>query len=207
MRLLSDSITVVLLGDWNKLYIQPEWVANNIYENPELEIGVEGQGADFRVSYRKNGIIINPSQEKIIFTATDTTDSTLKYMAKCISNYLSKAVTPTLMAYGINADYRDAEDTRFASVIDALPDTEAIIDLGYEVSSAQITRTFLKNDKTINMTCSMDRANTTIHFNEHHASPDKETTDISYEALAEFISQTKAIIVGLGYEVDGDENE
>lgn len=176
MLLVSDSITVVLLGDWNKLYIQPEWVANNIYENPEIEIGVEGQGADFRISYRKNSVIINPSQTQIMFTATDTTKTTLAYMAMCISNYLAKAVTPTLVAYGLNADYGDTEDTRFAETIDALPDTAAIVDLGYEVSSTQITRTILKDDKTINMTCSMDRANTTIHFNEHHAAPAMRAT-------------------------------
>ena len=32
MVFLNDSLTVVLVGDWNKLYIQPDWVANNIYD-------------------------------------------------------------------------------------------------------------------------------------------------------------------------------
>ena len=36
MVFLNDSLTVVLVGDWNKLYIQPDWVANNIYETEEI---------------------------------------------------------------------------------------------------------------------------------------------------------------------------
>ena len=28
MVFLNDSLTVVLVGDWNKLYIQPDWVAD-----------------------------------------------------------------------------------------------------------------------------------------------------------------------------------
>ena len=49
---MSDSITIVLLGDWNKFYIQPEWVATNVFESEEMEIGIEGQDAEFHISYR-----------------------------------------------------------------------------------------------------------------------------------------------------------
>ena len=64
---LNDSLTVVLVGDWNKLYIQPDWVANNIYETEEIEIGVNGQGSDFSVSYRCDNVIISPDQGKVVF--------------------------------------------------------------------------------------------------------------------------------------------
>ena len=40
MVFINDSLTVVLIGDWNKLYIQPHWVASNIYEAEEIEIGL-----------------------------------------------------------------------------------------------------------------------------------------------------------------------
>lgn len=62
MFFLNDSLTVVLVGDWNKLYIQPDWMASNVFEKEEIEIGINGQGADFSVSYRRDGIIISPGQ-------------------------------------------------------------------------------------------------------------------------------------------------
>ena len=70
MVFLNDSLTVVLVGDWNKLYIQPDWVANNIYETEEIEIGVNGQGSDFSVSYRCDNVIISPDQGKVVLTGT-----------------------------------------------------------------------------------------------------------------------------------------
>ena len=30
MHLVDGSVTVVLVGDWNKFYIKPDWVAGNI---------------------------------------------------------------------------------------------------------------------------------------------------------------------------------
>lgn len=29
MHLVDGSVTVVLVGDWNKFYIKPDWVAGN----------------------------------------------------------------------------------------------------------------------------------------------------------------------------------
>jgi len=207
MHLVSNSITVVLIGDWNKQYIQPEWVSKNIYENSEIEILVDVIGADICIYYRNDDVIIKPTQEKIIFTASNATKTNLTYMAKCISNFFTKAVNAIFKSYGFNAEYSDTEDLRFASVVDMLSDTRAIIELGYEVSSTTITRTLIEKDKHINMTCSMNSGKTTIRFNEHHADADIKKPEINCDKLLNFISQTKDIIIGLGYEDEDDEDE
>ena len=36
MRLLDNSITIVILGDWNKMFIQPDWIAHNVFESEEI---------------------------------------------------------------------------------------------------------------------------------------------------------------------------
>ena len=77
MVLVNDSLTVVLVGDWNKLYIQPDWMASNIFEKEELEIGVNGQGTDLSVAYRGDGVIISPSQSRMVFSVINTDDDTL----------------------------------------------------------------------------------------------------------------------------------
>ena len=83
MVFVKDSLSVILLGDWNKLFIQPNWVAENIFERDEMEIGVNGQGSDFGISYRCNNVRILPEQSKIVFAITNMNKENLEYMANC----------------------------------------------------------------------------------------------------------------------------
>lgn len=132
MHLVDGSVTVVLVGDWNKFYIKPDWVAGNIYENSEIEIGIEGQDTDFRISYRKDKVNIRPSQTKMVFSAADSQLDTLNLLTKCVNNFLQKAVTPAFSAFGLNVDYEDQENARLADVFDHMEDTELLLDLGYD---------------------------------------------------------------------------
>ncbi|MGN1155485.1 MAG: hypothetical protein ACI4TK_04850, partial [Agathobacter sp.] len=141
MILVKDSVTVVLLGDWNKLYIQPDWIAKNVYEKQEIEIGVNGQGTEFNVTYRCDGVIIAPTQSQVIFTASDVYDETLNFITACVNNFLKKAITPFLVAYGFNCEFVDTDGGVLADVIDSIPDNTAIIEQGYEIKSAKISRT------------------------------------------------------------------
>ena len=207
MRLMTDSITTVLLGDWSKLYIQPEWVATHIFENPEIEVGIEGRDTEFHISYRYNGVIIKPSQDRIVLTAMNTEKETIENLSKCVNNYLKKAVTPSVFAYGLNIDFVDTEDMRYAAVLDSMSDATSIIELGYQIETSQISRTLFKNGKIINMTCELIGSKTTMHFNEHFANPKADDLNVSAEIIFQFIDDAKQIISQLGYEIEGDFDE
>ena len=187
MKLMTDSITIVLLGDWSKLYIQPGWIAENIFENPDIEIGIEGRDTEIHISYRNNGVIIKPTQNKIVLSAINAERETIENLSKYVNNYLEKAVTPSVLAYGLNIDFADAEDTRYAEVLDSMSDTASIIELGYQID--------LVNSKT------------TMHFNEHFANPAQDGLNVSAENIFQFIDDVKQIILQFGYEIEGDTDE
>ena len=204
MVFLNDSLTVVFVGDWNKLYIQPDWLVSNIFEKKEIEIGVSGQGSDFSVSYRGDGIIISPGQTNMIFSAINTDDETLNSLCKFINNFVEKAHTPQLFAYGLNADFLEEEGILFAEVIDSMSDTNAIVESGYEVISTKVSRTLKCNNRIINMDSSLENKKLIVHFNEHHASGES-IGDFSTEGVKKFIKECYEILHGLGYEIEGDE--
>ena len=207
MKLRNDSITVVILGDWNRLFIQPDWVAGNVFETPEIEIGIEGAGSSFSVTYKKDMVLMKPTQSKVEFSIIGVQDETLKSLEKCINNYLKKAYTPVITAYGFNADYVDAEDTKLAEVFDTMSDADIVSDLGYEIKASEIKRSLIKDEKIINMQCKIDHTITTIHFNEHHPNSDKIQVEISADKLRNFLEETKKIVEGLGYEIEVEVNE
>ena len=202
MYLVSNSFTIVLLGDWNSLYIQPDWVANNVYENPEIEIGINGQGVEFSITYKKDKVVISPSQSKMVFSVTDIEEDAIKQLCRCICNYLEKAYTPQINAYGLNVDYYDNENTQLASIFDEMRDVNSIINMGYTISETKISRKIEKSGNVINMDCSINKSQTIIHFNEHHGSPEKRSIDFSSESIQQFFARTTEIIKGLGYEIE-----
>ena len=204
MVFINDSLTVVLVGDWNKLYIQPDWMANNVFEKKEIEIGINGQGADFTVSYRGNGIIVSPGQSNMIFSVTDTADEVLNNLCKCLNNFLEKAVTPQLFAYGLNADFVEEDGILFAEVIDSMSDTNAIIENGYEIVSTKISRTLKRDNKIINMDSNLENKKLTVHFNEHHVLGET-VPNLCVDDIKKFIEESCGILYGLGYEIEGEE--
>lgn len=207
MKLQNDSISVVILGDWNKLFIQPEWVAENVFKTPEMEIGIEGAGAAHGVIYKKDEILMKPTQSKVQFSVVDVREETIQNLAKYINNYLEKAYSPSILAYGFNVDYADAEDARLAEVFDGIPDTDKIADLGYEIQTTEIKRSLEKDGKTINMQCKMTHSHSIIHFNEHHPNPAKEQLEITADIIEHFFEETKKIIEGLGYRIEDETDE
>lgn len=205
MQLNNDSLTIVILGDWNKLYIQPDWIANNVFEAEEMEIGLEGQGSDIHVSYKFGNINIRALQEKIIFSASNMDSTTLSELSKSVNNFIEKAHTPKITAYGINVDYTETQDTKLAAIFDTMGDSSAIIDLNYEIVATKINRTLKKDGKIINLSGLVDGQLTKFHFNEHYESPNKQEIVFSDIIINEFINRTKEIVEKLGYELAEDD--
>ena len=202
MNLDKSSLTVVLLGDWNKLYNQPKWTAENVYCQKEIEIGVIGQGADLSITYRCNNIVIAPSQSQMTFTALDIDSSTIGYLVTCVNNFLQKATTPELSAFGFNCEFTETNCSQFADVLDSISDNSKIIENGYEIINTKISRSLNRDGKIINLDSTQNKEKTIMHFNEHHGSPVIEMPVITVELIQNFISDAKSLLLALGYDVE-----
>lgn len=205
MKFLKDSLTIVLLGDWNKLYMHPQWIAENVYENKEIEIGVNGQGIDLNVTYRSNEVVIAPTQSQITMTALNVENITLMNLTKCLNNFLSKAVTPYLIAYGLNCEFFDEDSSIFANMIDSMEDSRVIIEKGYEIKSSKVMRSLIKDGIVLNLETVMEGAGVKVHFNEHHGSRLAEMPSITIEQIKGFLKAAEEVVIALGYEIEEDD--
>ena len=204
MVFINDSLTVVLVGDWNKLYTQPDWMASNIFETEEMEIGMNGAGAGFSISYRFSGVIISPNQRKMVFSVMDTEEETLGNLCRFLNNFIEKAYTPQLSAYGLNADFVEDDGILFAEVLDSMSDTGLLVENGYEVASTRVSRTLRCEDRIINMDSSLEDHRLTVRFNGHHVLVEGKP-DFHIEYIKGFIEECRKILCGLGYEMEEDE--
>ena len=125
-------------------------------------------------------------------------------MSLCVNNFLKKAYTTELFAYGLNGKFFDEDASIFAEVLDAMSDTSQILDNGYEIIATKINRTLSKNGKVINMDSNLVNAKLEMSFNEHHSNPE-ETPVFSFDLLNGFIEECSEIVKTLGYELEGEE--
>lgn len=204
MIFTRDSLTIVLLGDWNRFYLQPNWIAENVYEAEEIELGVNGQGTEFSVTYRYEGVTIAPTQSQILFGTTDIEHSTIEKMVVCVNNFLHKATTPILNAYGLNCEYTDSNGSQFADVIDHMIDNEGIINCGYEIKASKVTRTLAKNGKTVNLGSVLDGKQLRLHFNEHHGDSTSTMPNITTEQIDSFLEESRELVEAFGYEIEDE---
>ena len=205
MIFAGDSLTIVLLGDWNRFYIQPNWIADNVYGRQEIEMGVNGQGIDFSVTYRCDGVTIAPSQSQILFTSINTEHATLERLITCVNNFLQRATTPILNAYGFNCDYIDSDGSQFADVRDHMTDNDGIITCGYEIKASKITRTLYKAGKIINLESVLDGNQLRFHFNEHHGESTSEMPNMTIQQIEDFLRESRELVKAFGYEIEDEE--
>lgn len=202
MLIDNTSLNVVLIGDWNKLYIQPNWIAENVYCQKEIELGVIGQGTEFSITYRCENIVISPSQNQMIFAALDMNNLTIERLSLIINNFLQKATTPVLTAYGLNCEFSEINSSQFAEVVDTISDSSNIIESGFEILSTKISRSLSKDGVILNLESSQIENKTVMHFNEHHGISKNEMPVIDANMINSFITTTKNLIIAFGYDIE-----
>lgn len=203
MVFLNDSLFAVLLGDWNKLFIQPDWVSTNVFQSEEMEIRIRGVGTDCEVSYACNDVIITPAQDKLVFGVSFNSDDRLQYFADCINRFVQEASSPVKGAFGINCDFYEEDGLVFAEVSDGISDHDTLVKDGYQICATTLSRTLEKGNKVINIDFKMNNTGLNIHFNEHHE--EGLNKQLNADDFKAFINECDSILTTLGYSLEREE--
>ena len=206
MHIKNNSLAVVFVGDWNKLYTEPDWIAKNIIQQPKVDIQVNFNNNDASFLYLGKNVIIAPQASRVVFTAMDNESQTISTLITYVNNFLEKARTPAKVSYGLNIDFSEENSITFADFLDSLPDTSSIIEAGYEIKNTVIKRTIVSGDILLNIDFTKNGRSAVIHFNEHHELlPEGEK--ITSEGISSFIDRSQEIIEALGYTMESDNDD
>ena len=197
MKIVNNSFSIVLLGDWSKLYIQPEWIAENIIPEKKIDLFVNGNGLDYKVSYKYKSVTIIPSQERFTIFAdigfTDAIDDCLEIT----NNIIKKAVTPFFIGYGFNCSYEDEDTSVFSELMDKIEDQFKIIQNGYQINNTTISRELKKDGKILNFVITVEDK-VKLDFNEHHGQKFGNNLIISREDIKIFLNNCEIIVKTYG---------
>lgn len=206
MHINNNSLAIVLVGDWNKLYTEPEWIAKNIFKQSEIEVRVTFSNSDASLYCLAKNIIVESRTDRVVFTSRDDEKESIDFLVACVNNFLLSAKSPANVSYGFNTEYSEENSIVFAEYLDSLPDTGTFIEEGYEIQRTDIKRTIVSEGILLNIDFRMSGPHLTVHINEHHDTlPDGDS--ITSEKLIGFIERSKRILIALGYSMESDSDD
>lgn len=202
----NNALTIVFNGDWYNLHTQPDWMAKNVFESDAIEVGLGGNVNSYTILYKLNNVTVNPSQNKMMFTALNAEEETMELFYKCVNNFLEKATTPGIVSYGLNAEFID-DGAIYAETVDRMVDTTNLVDYGCEIQKTQVSRMIQLNGDIYNFDCSLTGKEFLLHINEHHTvSFDEENVQkVDSVWINKFLKNCWIIAQALGYEEEQHE--
>lgn len=201
MRINTESFAIVLIGDWNKLYTRPDWIAENVYKENEMEVGVEGVGADFSIAFKKNDVVIRPTQEKMVFSTLNLKDETLEKMCKALNNFVNEATSAISIRYGFNCQFTDEDRTNYYGMLDSISDTENLVAEGIRIIKTEISRVLEVDQRVVQLEFGENDGNVVVSLNEHHEAWEG---DINTEMIRQFVQRCENVLQIMGYEMEED---
>lgn len=206
MTFMQNSVTIVINGEWSNFYLKPNWIAEKVCEENEIEIGISGEIPDYIVSFRCNGVLISPSPTQIAFNATSTEEGCIDKLITYVNNFLSKAHTPAIYAYGFNCDFAGDDEGLLATLFDEMADNQALLEGGYSIQNLTVHKTLIKNDSQFIVTSELVGTDAHLHFNKHIEGPFESSPALSFnqEDIYSFIDDCGNIAHTIGYDIKED---
>lgn len=202
MQVVDNSINVVLLGDWNRIYLSPAWLATELFQSAPVQILIEGVDDRATLTIIKDNIAIIPARDKFIFRCTSLTEDNVEKLTSCVDAFVKKAKVPVLSAYGFNLKYVDDESMILSQLFDDIKDRDVFLKNGYNIQENGLHRKIVRDDIVINIEQSLEGSQEEISFNEHHEIANADTLTITGEAFMAFVQRTEGLLLDMGYSLE-----
>ena len=169
MKVQADSLTFVVVGDWNKFYLDPSWLAHKVFELDE--VGVElslSPGSGTTVVLRDSSCALQPSSSRFMLTCSNLQQNTLERFSDICARLIKNAVSPFIQAYGFNIKMIETEESPFTGLLDSLPDSDKLAEIDAFIETASVSRKIRYQGVLLNITHSIDdKGILNVSINEH----------------------------------------
>lgn len=176
MRIKDESWTIVLVGNWNKYILSPEWAAKNIFGETKLDIEFAlNLGLPPRYTSEQSHIRMIPAEDRVVFVALKSDDKSVRPDDECLQKMenFARTVVDTLgytpiSAFGINFSF--IEDTKKIDLTEFfdLSDNKALSDFGCQFTGNEIKRRVIVDNRTLWFTISQKGEEAFFDFNFHY---------------------------------------
>lgn len=189
MKIKNESLSLIIVGNWNRNIFTPEWVSKNIYDTDQVQVefpfNVIGP---MRFEHQKIRLI--PASNRLLFVALDDSVETLERMESMASKIGGLLPHTPVTAFGMNFGFSETIGNNISLLsIFSISDNEKLGEFGAEIKTCQIARKIIIDGNTLNFSISKDTVDFVFDFNFHFDI--KQLSDISTILTGKKINQFK----------------
>ena len=164
MKLLNEYPALVILGNWNNAIFSPEWVAKYLLldESMQVDIPINVNGSLRFSNSDLRFFIVENKLHITVINIDDAIYTRIGKIALSLANYLPH--TP-VSNFGLNFNFEAT--TEEIEVPYTMTDIVKIESFGFSTDSQLLTRSFKKDDYTLNFTISKKDEKILFNFNYH----------------------------------------
>lgn len=205
MNIVSNSLTLVMNGDWNKIYTDPVWIGQNIFNNEQVQIAIAGIGINYIISYNIGDITVSPNQNKFVFTCNNMSAEGIKIFEEKCRTFIKKATSPIINSYGYNIEFIESDTTLYSNIIDNMNDIKYMNESGVIHKETGIMHKMEFNSQIYQINFLRSGDNLNISINCHHEyNKDSSSLIIPENFILSFKQDSLSLLSFCGYSLDSE---
>lgn len=169
MKIVDDSITLVIVGKWNKSILTPDWVSKNLFKTSTVQFEFS-LNPDFPVRYTADNIRLSLFSDKIIFTALKKDEEVFSKLENMARELVTLLPHTPISAYGINISFSIEDIPAEIVSLFQFSDAAIISDENIDIVNSSIKRTLNISGDICNFTITNNFSNMLFEFNFHSPS-------------------------------------
>jgi hypothetical protein len=211
MQILDGSWSIVLVGNWNRFILSPEWAGNQLFGETELQLEYPENDPTKPLRYRfTDNILFIPANHRVTTIAQDPySDQMLLKIVEANKRLVQTLSYTPISAMGMNFGFEERPENFELLPIFEFADAQHLNEINFDANAFEIKRRFPIENGNLNLTINyVDHV--VFEFNFHYNVSNARNVD---ELLApDLMLQNRDIALNIlsnayGLEIDEEEEE
>lgn len=170
MKIIDGSVSLILVGKWNRHILTPKWVARKIFEEEKIQVEFPINNPEIGPRYRsESNIIFKPSVHRCEFFPLEPyEDETLRRTSLLVKRLVSILVHTPITGMGINFGFEEKSEDFIKLGLFGIDDTDDLLELGLKSEETEIIRHISIENRTLNLKAIFNPNTVTLDFNFHY---------------------------------------
>jgi len=166
MKILPDSLTLIIVGKWNRYILTVDWLAKNIFQtdNVQIEFSLD---FDLPPRFTKDGIRIIPTENRITFIALKYDDVVFSRIEKMTLRLAKLLPVTPVTAFGINFKFVEESPKSELLSLFELADNNKLSDNDIRIEDYFLKRKMIVNNRVLNLNIIQESKKVLFEFNFH----------------------------------------
>jgi len=166
MKIVPESLAIVLAGYWNKYLLNPDWVGKNIFQEKSIKVEFALQ-MELPPRYTAGNVRFMPTSDRVQMFALKHDDETLRRIEDMAIRLVTTLIHTPMSGVGINLSFTEDITVGTLRELFVLPDLASINALGYTIQNTTVVRGLVLDGDIVNMSVQAKEGKVTFDFNFH----------------------------------------